>query len=323
MNKRLTSFLLSSSALVSLSACTINNNDGKPVVVATLYPQYTFTQVLAGDLIDLSYILPYGTSAHTFEPEPSVVIEILEADLLLYATPLLETWIDDLITAQENSDVKAVNLSTGVTLLEGHDHEEEEGLEEEHDEVYDPHYWIDPINALIMANTIADELTLLLPNDAAFIAANLVTLEGMINEWHEANLDLVEHAQLTTLIHGGHNAFGYFTHRYNLEYLTPYEGFSTDSQPTPSSLVTLMETMESLGVNVIYTEEIVSPTVAETIAEQTGATIEQLSTGGSVSETAFNNGVTFFDIMYTNIEKLKGGLRYDSSYTNPTATPSE
>jgi zinc transport system substrate-binding protein len=288
------------------------------VVVTTLFPQYTFAQVLAGDLIELSIILPYGSSAHTFDPEPSTVIEVLEADLLLYTTPLLETWVDDLITSQENSDVKAIDLSLGITLLDGH--EDEEGEAHEEDEIYDPHYWIDPLNALIMAESIASELKLLLPDHIDTIDANWLVLQGMINDWHEANLDLVAHAQLTTLIHGGHNAFGYFTHRYELDYITPYEGFSTDSQPTPSALIALMETMESLGVDMIYTEEIVSPTVAQTIAEQTNATIEQLSTGGSINEAAFLAGVTFFDIMYTNIDKLKGGLRYDINYTNPTAT---
>ncbi len=318
MNIKLTSFILSTSALMSLSGCTLSNDNDKPVVVTTLFPQYTFAQVLAGDLIELSIILPYGSSAHTFDPEPSTVIEVLEADLLLYTTPLLETWVDDLITSQENSDVKAIDLSLGITLLDGHDDEEGEAHEE--DEIYDPHYWIDPLNALIMAESIVSELKLLLPDHVDTIDANWLVLQDMINDWHEANLDLVAHAQLTTLIHGGHNAFGYFTYRYELDYITPYEGFSTDSQPTPSALIALMETMESLGVDVIYTEEIVSPTVAQTIAEQTNATIEQLSTGGSISESAFLAGVTFFDIMYANIDKLKGGLRYDINYTNPTAT---
>lgn len=318
MNIKLTSFILSTSALMRLSGCTLSNDNGKPVVVTTLFPQYTFAQVLAGDLIELSNILPYGSSAHTFDPEPSTVIEVLEADLLLYTTPLLETWVDDLITSQENSNVKAIDLSRGITLLDGH--EDEEGEEHEEDEVYDPHYWIDPLNSLIMAESIASELKLLLPDHIDTINSNWLVLQDMINDWHEANLDLVAHAQLTTLIHGGHNAFGYFTHRYQLDYITPYEGFSTDSQPTPSALIALMETMESLGVDVIYTEEIVSPTVAQTIAEQTNATIEQLSTGGSISEVAFLEGVTFFDIMYANIDKLKGGLRYDINYTNPTTT---
>lgn len=317
MKRSLTSLLIIMTALSGLAGCSWNQEREQPVVVTTLFPQYTMAEMLAGDLIDLQMVLPFGSSAHSFEPQPSVLITILDADLLLYTSPLLETWIDDLVTSQTSAHVKAVDLSVGITLEEGHhDHEEEEHEEEELEEALDPHYWMDPFNAKIMAQTIAAELKNLLPDDHTTIDANLVTLMARIDQWHSDNLELVEHAQITTIIHGGHNAFGYFTHRYGINYLTPYEGFSTDSQPTPNALVTLMNTMQALGVTVVYTEEIVSPAVAQTIAQQTGATIERLSTGGTLSQQDFTAGVTFFDIMDTNIEKLKVGLRYEPNPTN-------
>lgn len=315
--KKLSALFLLAATLTTISGCEWNNQNETPQVIATLFPQYEFASALAGEWVDVKMVLPFGASAHTFDPSPSVVGEMLNADLILYTSPILEIWMDDLILSQSNSDVVSVDLSVGITLLEGHHHEEEEAIEEDHDEEeFDPHYWLDPMNALIMVQTITDALIELVPDHEADILANQLELVAEINQWHEANLELVEHATVTTIIHGGHNAFGYFTNRYGIEYLTPYEGFSTDSQPTPSAIIELTAALESLGVDVIYSEEIVSSVVADSIASQTGARVLQLSTGGSLTEAAFNAGTSFFDIMYANIDKLKDGLKYDNSVTN-------
>lgn len=310
--KKLGALLFLSATIVSLSGCDWSTPNDRPQVIATLFPQYEFANALAGEWVDVKMVLPFGASAHTFDPQPSTVVEMLDADVILYTTPLLEVWMDDLILSQTSSDVVAVDLSSGITLLEGHHHDEEEVVEEEHEE-FDPHYWLDPMNTLIMVQSITDVLIELVPNHEVEILANQQELNAQINEWHEANVELVAHATIHTIIHGGHNAFGYFTHRYGIEYLTPYDGFSTDAQPTPSAIIELTAALESLGVNVIYSEEIVSSVVAESIANQTGAHVIQLSTGGSISEAAFEAGTSFFDVMYDNIEKLKEGLHYDNT----------
>jgi zinc transport system substrate-binding protein len=65
------------------------------------------------------------------------------------------------------------------------------------------------------------------------------------------------------------------------------------------------------NINVIFYEELIDPKIARIISEQTDATIDILHGGHNISKDDMANGVTYFDLMYTNIEKLKEALNYE------------
>ena len=122
-----------------VSACSINeSSNDKVVVVTTLFPQYDMVRSLAGDKVDLILTLPFGVSAHTYEPTPSTIIDILNADLLIYSSDLLEPWVKDFLDANDTGNLRIINLSDYVILIEGihtnHGHDDNDQHR------IDPHY---------------------------------------------------------------------------------------------------------------------------------------------------------------------------------------
>ena len=62
----------------------------KVTVVSTLFPQYDFVKAIGGEYVDATLILPPGIEAHSYEPTPKEVIEILASDLFLYTNAAME-----------------------------------------------------------------------------------------------------------------------------------------------------------------------------------------------------------------------------------------
>jgi zinc transport system substrate-binding protein len=307
---------------ISLGACTnseTENDSNNPLVMTTLFPHYDFAKTLGGDHVEVEYLLPPGMSAHSYEPSPQGVVRISGADLLVYTGDMMEPWVDDMVVGSGAPEsLELLDLSQKVELIalgeSEEEHSEEDHDDHEHgDDDIDPHFWTDPLNAIKMIESIEAALLNLVDDSVAKaeIKANADTYISSIYEYHEDVLHVMEHTEEKTIMHGGHNAFGYFVYRYNLEYITPYQGFSTDSEPTPGALSNMVDTMETYNVDTLFAETLIDPKVAEAIAEETGARILYLNTAGNVSKDALENGVTYLDMMKENLETLKEGLGYD------------
>lgn len=105
--------------LFSLTACqTPSSNNEKPLIVTTLFPQFDVARTLAGDLADVRLILPPGVDAHTFEPTPRMISDILNADLLIQTSDRMEPWVNRLVRPSAQSFSLLV-LSEHVNRIQG------------------------------------------------------------------------------------------------------------------------------------------------------------------------------------------------------------
>ncbi len=318
------------------AGCTLRFEKTKPLVMATLFPQYDFARWIAEDAIELEFLLPRGTSAHAYEPSPRTVVRILNADLLIYTGDAMEPWVNNLIRGSAGSGLTILDVSKDIDLIgsecdHGHDDDEEDcddhhhddnghGHDEDHDDnghdhddhahIHDPHIWQDPLNAIQMVESILAALIELLPEMEATFTANAGGLIGKLADLHADYLDLAAKSELNVIMHGGHNAFGYFANRYGFEYHTPYSGFSTEDEPTPKQLAHMIDLMEAYDIEVLFSERLIASHVADTIAEATDATILYLYAAGNIPEQAYQDGTTFIDMMRHNLEKFRIGLRH-------------
>lgn len=174
----------------------------------------------------------------------------------------------------------------------------------------DPHIWADPINLAMMVADIRDALITLLPEHEENIRANANAYLDELDLIHQANLDLVTNSRLNIVMLGGHNAMGYFMARYNLSYVNPYRGFSTDAEPTPQALANMINTMNEYDIEYLVSEKLISPHVANAIAEETNATILYIYAMENAPRDLFLEGITLFDMMWHNIEQFKIALDY-------------
>jgi len=293
-------------SVLMLSGCTtVNIETDKPNVIVTLFPQYDMVRAIAQDKVNLEFLLPAGVEPHAYEPTPNTLIKINESDLFIYTSDDMETWISNLFNELDENGPIIINTSVGVELISHED--EHEGEESE----LDPHYWLDPLNAKIMVVNVTNGLIEMDPDNKDFYQANSAKYLEELDALDQEFVDLFNRVKLNKIIYGGHFAFGYLAHRFNVEILSPYSGYSPDAEPSVSSLTELIDVMDTNQIKVIFYEELVDPKIARTISEQTGAVIEILHGAHNLSAEEMEQGLTYFDVMRSNIEKLKVALNYE------------
>ena len=308
MFKRLTVLIL---VLALLSACqTTVQVEDKPQIMVSLFPQYDIIRQIAQDKVEVELFLPAGSEPHSYEPSASTLMKIVEADLFVYSSDELEPWVKRLVEGNASENLIVLDASNGITLLEAdHGHEGED--EDEEELVFDPHYWLDPQNMIIMSESIRDALIEIDPENEAFYIENANSYIASLKELDSNWQDLFDRAQLNQIIYGGHFAFGYLSHRFGLEILSPYSGYAPDAEPSAQALAGLMDVLAEKEINVIFYEELIDPRVARIIAEQAKVKIEVLHGAHNLNAEEMQAGWTYVSIMEDNIEKLKEALRYE------------
>ena len=142
-------FIVTISMILGMAGCgktTEKEDNYRLKIVASLFPYYDMARAVIGDVkgIDLKMIVTPGQDSHSFEPTPSDVIQMENADVLIYNGGSLETWIDTLLDSLNNKnkiqmkmmdyvDVLNEEIVEGMdTRFEEHDHEEHSHKEDNH-----------------------------------------------------------------------------------------------------------------------------------------------------------------------------------------------
>jgi zinc transport system substrate-binding protein len=303
-------------------------SDDKVLVVATLFPLYEFAREVGGDKVNVVLLLPPGAEAHTFEPKPSDIIKINQADLFIFIGEEMEPWAHDILEGTNNKELIVLNASSKVTLLKSGEHtheeththedtntleetpideEEHEDTEDHHHGEFDPHIWLDFSNDEKIVNAIAEELSLIDSNNASFYKTNAENYNNkfkQLNSNYSAELSDCNHTEFIT---GGHAAFAYLANSYNLESISAF-GISPDSEPTPQRIKTIIDLTKEHNIKYIFFERLVNPRMAETIASEANAKTLILNPAHNLTKEQFESNVSFIDLMNENLNNLKIGL---------------
>lgn len=286
-----------------------NRNDSNKIsIVSTLFPIYDFAKEIGGDKVSVTLLLPPGLEAHSFEPKPSDIIKINQADIFIYTGEFMEPWAEDIIKGV-NKDVKIVDSSFGVNLIEGFEHEHEEGddHEDENKHHLDPHIWLDFENAKVMARNISRALEEVDPENTAYYQNNLEEYNLKLNALDDSYQATLADCESRDIIYGGHYALGYLAKRYNLNYQAA-QNFAPNSEPTASDLIYLVEEIKTNNVKYIFYEELLNPKIAETLASETKTKLLLLNAAHNLTRDDYQDGKTFVSIMKNNLENLSLGL---------------
>lgn len=284
-------------------------------VIATLFPLYDMARAIGGSKAEVRLLLPPGVEPHNFEPRPDDIISIQKAALFIYTNRFMEPWVEKLITGVGSKQLTVVDASAGLRLrpaesVARHDqgHKEEDDHDGHHTGGMDPHLWLDLDNAAKMVDLILAGFVVRDPANRNYYEANARTYKIRLKDIDRRYFATLARCDSRILLQGGHYAFGYLARRYGLEYLAA-TGVSADSETTPARMAELVRQVRTVGIKTIFTEELVSPRVAETIAEETGAGIMRLHAGHNISREELARGVTFPDLMEQNLDALAKGLQ--------------
>ncbi len=279
--------------------------DGKIVVVASLFPQYDFTRQIGGDAVRVVLLLPPGVESHSYEPTPSDLAGIARADLFVFTGPAMEPWAARLAEAiAKDSSVRIVDASQGIDLLEV-----EEGDDDGHDHGgMDPHIWLDPVLAGIMAGNISRALQTVDPDRAGQYQA--------ATEKYQADLRRLDHefaavaaaAPRRELVFGERFAFAYFFRRYGLTEIGPYHSCAPGSEPGLKSVLEVVRQLKDKHIRYIYRETLAVSRIAKILQEETGADILTVDSLHNPSAKQRADGITYLSGMRQNMAAFAKGL---------------
>ncbi len=281
-------------------------------VVTTLFPLYDFARTIAGDKAQVTMLLPPGVEPHTFEPKPEDMIRISRAGLFIYTSKYMEPWAEKIITGIDSKTLRVVNAGERVSYRAGagkdeHDH----GAKDDHghdQKGMDPHVWLDFTNAALMVDTILDGFIAADPANGAMYRINAEVLKTRLTALDERYRKSLSSCSTRKLLHGGHFTFGYLAGRYGLEYHA-LSGVSSDSEPSAARMAALVREIRSSGATYLFAEELLSPRLTETLAQEAGVGVLMLHGAHNLSKDDLAKNVTFFDLMERNLEQLRKGLQ--------------
>lgn len=415
------------------------SESGKLQVVASFYPLYFFSTEVGKDKIDASMLIPDNAEPHAWEPSPSDLRKVTQADVLVYNGQGFEPWMSSFLDSVENDHLVVVDTSNNISpivssevrevydeangtlvsgpfdsvaatpsnegapvvkaetacyhimlsnmtggsggfvamsVLEGGDYRffvtnatsfkitEQNGAEvtyemdlgkldsypmfnsskffemeagetyyvsfdpsqatgtdlvmvraadeggkggseeSHHHGLTDPHFWLDPLNAMVQVDNIAEAFKEADPVNAEYYQRNAdnlkVRLSALDHEFRDGLAGRTKNVIVTT-----HEGFDYLANRYGFEAYAAL-GISADSQPSAQDLANLADKVTSLGLHYVFGEPIYSDATMRTIAEETKTQVLVLD--GIHGRTGVHEGWNYFQIMEDNLKNLQKGL---------------
>ncbi len=311
---RLATFALVALALVGTAVACSGGNGESPggsatdesiSVVTTSNIAADWVRRVGGNQIEVTSLLPTGTSPHGYSPGARDVARVAEADVVFTMGLGLETgWLKDLVAeASEGADIVELGSFADPMLVSGRD----TGA------VADPHFWLDPVRVVLAVHEIARRLAAADPGAAATYRGNaeayVAELEAL-HGWAVGRVEAlnVDRRKLVT----SHDSLGYFADRYGFEVVgATIPGVSTDRETTPQELAALIEAVKLQDVPAIFAETVESNRLVEQLARETGAVVVAGLFTGSLGGTG-SGAETYIEMMRTNVGLIVDSLRGDS-----------
>lgn len=277
--------------------------EGRLSVVAANFPCYDFARQVVGDGGDVSLLIHPGVEVHSYEPSPADIVAIGEADLFVYIGGEGDAWADDILAGLDGGP-DALRMMDAVTPLE----EEGEDPHAHDAPEYDEHIWTSPKNAEAMVAALADRLCALDPEGAETYRDNAEEYIAQIDELDRAIAEVVENGTRRELVFADRFPFLYFVRQYGLDYVAAFPSCTADTEPTPQTMLSLIQRVVEDNIPAVYTIELSTQAVAKTVAEETGAKILTMHSMQTVTQDEFDAGETWVSLMTKNVEALREGL---------------
>ncbi len=308
-----------------ISGCTQNNtqvntnDNGKLNVVVTIFPQYDFVREIAGDSVNLRMLIPPGSESHTYDPSPGDIIEIQNSDLFIYAGGNGEQWVNTIINSFESKITSLALLdiitpleqahTEGMQITNMHNHLHLNDSNDEHNHEYDEHVWTSPVNADIICKKICDSLCELDPENAKIYTNNYISYSSKLKKLNDDILSMINGSHKNTIIFADRFPIRYFTEEYKLNYYAAFPGCASEVEPSPKTLIFLIDKIRQEKINVVFYREFSNKKVAQIICEETNAEMRLFHSCHNISADEFKSGATYLSIMQNNIANLKEALQ--------------
>jgi zinc/manganese transport system substrate-binding protein len=310
-------------------------------IVTTTTDLKSIAQAIGGEKVSVTSIATGYENPHYVQAKPSFMMLARKADLWIRVGLELEIGYEELIIdGSRNSEIRIgkpghLDASEKVLRLEVPKTRVTRELGDVHPQG-NPHYWLDPLNARIVAGSIAKRLIKLSPENIKVFEKNLAVFRKALDErmfgavlvkkvgggklWAmelKGSLDEYITAQKLTDDLGGwlarmrplkggkiithHRSWSYFVNRFGLTVVAELEP-KPGVPPSGSHLLKVMKLAKAHGVGVILLEPAYSRKAADLVARKTGANVVvcAISVGGQKQAADY---LTLIDLIVDRISK--------------------
>lgn len=335
MSKRILAAACAAATALALSACTStassgdsSSKDGSLTVMASFYPLKYLAEKVGGEHVSVTSLTPDGAEPHDLELSPKMVDSLSSADAVIYLAGF-QSAVDEAIEQQAPKTV--IDVSSAAELVEagsdanhpaeeeeatdetqsgeteahdhdheGHDHEghDHAGHDHHHDMSADPHFWLDPVRMAKAATLVGDKLAEADSAHADTYKANAKALAEELTTLGDTLVTKTSKCQVKTFV-TAHTAFGYLADRTGLTQVG-ISGLDPESSPSPARLAEIAQIAKEQGVTTIFTEALIDPKVAQTLADDLGITTAVLDPIESQTDASKD----YAAVMQANIDAL-------------------
>ena len=287
-------FIVLCGVLIFLCGCAVNVPEAQ--VAATTLPVYDFaTQICEGTPITVTRLITEQVSClHDYSLNVRQVKAVEAADIVIVSGAGLEDFMENILKGKIT-----VDASAGIDLLCAEASHEEEGHEHGHHHESDPHIWLDPNHASVMAENICLGLSAQYPEYAPVFEKNCGKLQESLAELYSYGTQQLQTLRCREMI-TFHDGFHYFADAFDLTILEAVEEES-GSEASAQELIHLIDLVRERELPAVFTEKSGSVSAASVLSRETGCRSLALDMG-----MADGN---YFEAMYHNIDAVKEALQ--------------
>lgn len=289
--------------LLLLAACSASSEgttaNGKTSVAASFYPIFEAARRVGGDRVEVENLTPVGAEPHDLELSPKQVDQVLDAKVVLYLGRGFQPALEAVVKNRSGGVTVDVldALSSHLRTSQG-----EGSLAGK----ADLHVWLDPMLMATITKEIGAALARADPAGAAEYQANAVAYGAELEALHQEFSEGLSECDRKVIV-TAHAAFGNLAARYGLTQ-EAIAGLSPEAEPDPRRLAELADLVKHEGVTTIFTEELVSPRVAETLAREAGVKTAVLNPLEGLSAEDLASGENYVSVMRENLATLRAAM---------------
>ncbi len=268
-------------------------------VTAAFYPLAYLLEQVGGPGVKVFTLTKPGVEPHDLELTPKDLVDLPKMSVVAYLKGF-QPAVDEAVAQQAGRAAYDVSTAAGLTLTAPAGGEAGEAGAP----AADLHFWLDPIRYAAVGTALAQRLADADPAHAADYQARAAAFTSSMTDLDRTFATGLKSCATTKLV-TGHAAFGYLAARYGLTQV-PIAGLSPDQEPSAKQLADVAATVKAAGVRTIFTETLVDPKFAQTVAKETGATLALLDPVEGITD--LSPGKDYRAVMLANLAALRTGL---------------
>ena len=294
--------------------CQSRSDSDKLQVICSVFPLYDWMRNIVGDseTVEVSLLIQNGSDLHSYQPSAEDMIRLSSANLVFFVGGASDAWLEEALAVRSSDarvDVKLTEVPD-VRLREICSNSADDHHGHEHGAI-DEHLWLSLANAKAASAYLCDLLCELDEQGADAYRENYTAYAASLDALDEEYSALVSSVTSPMLLCADRFPFVYLAEDYGIDYISAFEGCSTDANATPDTILRLAGALDEHGLHTMIVTERSDEQLANSIraaSHSKDQTVLVLDSMQSVTGAEAADGADYISIMKKNLETLRLAL---------------